>query len=86
MKGFLSAFCVLTLLLSALPVNAVVIDFTGGTVTRLDGTTATTNNNANYDNVDFYEENGFKMDFLPNSGGTAALQLTWVITIPQVMT
>jgi hypothetical protein len=47
--------------------RAVVVDFTGGTVTLLDTTTATTNNIASYANVDYYEEGGFKMDFLPNS-------------------
>lgn len=56
----LLAFCV--------PASAAVIDFTGGTVTRLDATTETTNTVVNWDNVDYYEENGFKLDFIPNVG------------------
>jgi MYXO-CTERM domain-containing protein len=51
----------------AVRVQAVVVDFTGGTVVLLDTTTATTNNIASYGNVDYYTEGGFKMDFLPNS-------------------
>ncbi len=53
---------------ASLPAGATQIDFTGGTVHRLDSTTATTNNVAVFDNVDFYEENGFRLDFLPDSG------------------
>ena len=54
-------------------VQAVVIDFTGGTVTRPDATTGkpsteTTNNSAIWDNVDYYEENGFRLDFITNGG------------------
>lgn len=52
----------------ALPVGAVVIDFTGGTVTRLDTSTAVTSNTSNFDNVDYYEEGGFRLDFTPNAG------------------
>jgi len=48
--------------------SAAVIDFTGGTVYRLDSSTATPNNTVSYDNVDYYEENGFRLDFLPNPG------------------
>ena len=47
--------------------QAVVVTFTGGTVTRLDASTETTNNTVSWDNVDYYEEGGFKLDFLPNS-------------------
>jgi hypothetical protein len=47
---------------------ATVVNFTGGTVTRLDATTQTTNNSVTWDNVDFYEEAGFRLDFLSNSG------------------
>jgi hypothetical protein len=56
------------LLAFGVPASAVVIDFTGGTVTRLDATTQVTNSAVNWDNVDFYEENGFRLDFIPNSG------------------
>src|SRR5262249_43168411 len=48
--------------------HAVVIGFTGGTVTHLGGATDVTNNIASYDNVDYYTEGGFKLDFLPNGG------------------
>jgi hypothetical protein len=45
--------------------NAVVIDFTGGTVTRSDGTTAVTQpTNDLYWNVDYYVESGFKLDYV----------------------
>jgi hypothetical protein len=60
----LSALC------CASPSRAVVIDFTGGTVTRLDASTVNTTNTFDYDNVDYYEEGGFRLDFLPNSGST----------------
>ncbi|MCE9618937.1 MAG: hypothetical protein K8R92_03400 [Planctomycetes bacterium] len=48
--------------------SASLITFTGGTVTRLDATTETTNNSVLWDNVDYYEEGGFRLDFTPNSG------------------
>jgi hypothetical protein len=56
------------LLILSVPASAVVITFTGGTVTRLDSTTQTTNNSVTWNDVDYYEESGFKLDFLPNSG------------------
>lgn len=56
------------LLAFSVPASATVIDFTGGTVTRLSGPNQTTNNAALWDNVDYYEENGFKLDFIPNAG------------------
>ena len=44
-------------------------------VTRLDATTETTNNVVNWDNVDYYEEDDFKLDFIQdgsfNNGGFA---------------
>jgi hypothetical protein len=51
----------------AINAQAVLITFTGGTVTRLDATTETTNNAVTWDNVDYYEEGGFRLDFQPNS-------------------
>jgi hypothetical protein len=48
--------------------HAAIVTFTGGIVTRLDTTTQTTNNAVVWDNVDYYEEAGFRLDFLPNSG------------------
>lgn len=56
------------LLCCSVQVNAAVVTFTGGVVKRLDNTTQTTNNTVTWDNVDYYEEAGFKLDFLPNSG------------------
>ena len=58
----------LSLLVLGVPASAAVITFTGGTVTRLDTTTPTTNNSVSWDNVDYYEEAGFRLDFLPNAG------------------
>lgn len=55
------------LLAFALPLGAVRIDFTGGTVTLLDGSTQTTNNSVVWQNVDYYEEDGFRLDFIGNS-------------------
>jgi hypothetical protein len=57
-------------LAASLPAAATQIDFTGGTVHRLDNTTATTSNGPVFDNVDYYEENGFRLDFLPNDGSS----------------
>src|SRR5262245_6304457 len=48
--------------------EAAQITFTGGNVVRLDASTETTNNTVVWDNVDYYEEDGFKLDFLPNGG------------------
>jgi hypothetical protein len=48
--------------------QAAIVTFTGGVVTRLDTTTETTNNTVTWNNVDYYEEVGFKLDFIPNSG------------------
>lgn len=58
----LSAFLVSALL--PLTAQAAIIDFTGGTVYLNDGGTATTNGNINFANVDYYEEDGFRLDFL----------------------
>ena len=44
--------------------NAVLIDFTGGTVFFNGGGTATTNNSASYQNVWKYEEGGFRLEFI----------------------
>jgi hypothetical protein len=53
----------------SIPANAVQIDFTGGTVVRNDGSTQTTNNSVTWDNVDYYLEGGFKLDFISDGGG-----------------
>lgn len=53
----------------AVQAQATLVTFTGGTVTRLDSSTETTNNTVVWDNVDYYEEGGYRFDFLPNSAG-----------------
>ena len=78
--------CVVSLFLLGFSVTASAsqITFTGGTVTQNGGTTATTNNFGLWDNVDFYEEAGFRLDFIgntnlpshPRSGTTTALATT----------
>lgn len=49
-------------------VNAIVVDFTGGTATLSNGATVVPNNNAVWTNVDYYVENGFKFDFIGGNG------------------
>ena len=66
LSGFAAALALVGL--SAASVDAAVISFTGGTATRLDATTAVTNNDFNYQGIDFYVEDGFRLDFLPNGG------------------
>ncbi len=66
---FLGITAVASLMLSlSITASAAVINFTGGTVTRLDATTETTNNSNLWDNVDYYEQGGFRLDFLTNAG------------------
>jgi len=48
--------------------HPAVIGFTGGNIVRLDASVETTNNFVTWDNVDYYEKDGFKLDFLPNAG------------------
>jgi hypothetical protein len=53
----------------AMPAQATQIKFTGGTVYRHSAPTGvTTNNIVTWDNVDYYEEGGFKLDFIGNDG------------------
>jgi hypothetical protein len=58
----------LSLLALASTAPAVVIDFTGGTATLNDATTQTTNGTTNWSDVDFYEEGGFRLDFIGGAG------------------
>jgi hypothetical protein len=69
--GRLSSLSLLMMITALAPLSAraVQINFTGGTVARMDATTETTNNNVVWDNVDYYEEGGFKLDFIGNAGG-----------------
>ncbi len=61
--------CVILSCLVSLPVAAVQINFTGGNVVLNGGGTRTTNNSAIWDDVDYYEEGGFKLDFIQAGGG-----------------
>ena len=45
-----------------------VIDFTGGTAYLSGGGTAVPNNSGVWSNVDYYEEGGFKLDFIGDVG------------------
>lgn len=51
-------------LLAAPAANAVLIDFTGGTVTLNDGSTFVTNGSASFQDVWKYEEDGFRLEFI----------------------
>jgi hypothetical protein len=48
----------------AAPAQASLITFTGGTVTQNDGTTGVTHNAINWDDVQRYEEAGFRVTFI----------------------
>ena len=48
--------------------HAAVITFTGGTATLLDGTTEIPSNTVYWEGIDYYVEDGFKLDFIPNAG------------------
>lgn len=61
--------CALAAGVAASSAQAVLITFTGGTVTRFDATTQTTNNSVVWDNVSYYEESGYRFSFYSNSGG-----------------
>ncbi len=50
--------------------SAAVVTFTGGTVYRSDGTTATTDTLGQFNPVDYYTESGFKFDYIGGSGGS----------------
>ena len=64
LRKFVALVAVLVLALFAVVSDsAAVIDFTGGTITQWDGTTAVTNNTFYLQSVDYYVENGFKLDF-----------------------
>jgi len=64
----LKLLAALSLLAFGMSANAAVISFTGGTVQRLNATTETTNNSVVWEHVDYYDEDGFRLDFLDNFG------------------
>ena len=59
---------VATVLASAGASFGAVIDFTGGTAYLSGGGTAVPNNSGVWSNVDYYEEGGFKLDFIGGYG------------------
>jgi hypothetical protein len=71
MKTKLTILCfnLLAILGFSIPASATQINFTGGTVTQNDGSTNTTKNNVVFQNVDYYTENGFKLDFISSGAG-----------------
>jgi hypothetical protein len=75
MKRYLAKSCVALAAALAIgaPAGAAVIDFTGGTVVRHSGPNQTTNNSVTWSDVDYYLEDGFRLDFLPTpvSGGSS---------------
>lgn len=64
--------CALALFLIAPDANAIVIDFTGGTAYLVGGGTVVTDNTynaaTNWGATDYYEENGFRLDFIGEGG------------------
>lgn len=69
-KGILKGFMVLMLVLGPIGLaNAVVIDFTGGTAFLSDGTQVNPTDSGGYwENVDYYIEDGIKIDFIGGTG------------------
>jgi len=64
-KKILASLAFVTFLLGTTGASfGAYIDFTGGTATLWDGTTVVTNNSIVQDHVDYYVENGFKLDFI----------------------
>jgi hypothetical protein len=61
-KNTIAALLVSALL--PLTAQAAIIDFTGGTVYMNGGGTATTDGTMTHSNVDYYEEDGFRLDFI----------------------
>ena len=66
MKKLCSIFA-LSLCLAAIA-PAAVVTFTGGTATLNNGSTRITDGTFNTDNVDFYTESGFVLDYIGGSG------------------
>jgi hypothetical protein len=70
MRNTLRTIVTAATLLAAGASNAAVIGFNGGTATLNSGGTVVTSNLATQDNVKFYEESGFRIEFF--FAGTAA--------------
>jgi hypothetical protein len=72
-RKILGSLAVLVLVLSAaVSASAAIVDFTGGTITQLGGATAVTDGTFSLQSVDYYVENGFKLDFI--GPGTLAFE------------
>ena len=69
----------------SIPADAVQINFTGGTVVRNDATTETTSNSIVWDNVDYYEEGGFRLDFISGGAGGFESNIGDTTTAPATM-
>lgn len=70
-KGLVSGLAIGFMVFGSATISqAVVIDFTGGTAQLLSGGTLITNNSvtSNWNDVDYYEEDGFKLDFIGDGG------------------
>lgn len=48
--------------------GAAIIDFAGGTAYLAGGSSVVTDNDTTYSNVDYYEEDGFRLDFVGATG------------------
>lgn len=67
--------------------QAAIITFDGGTATLTDTTTVVTNNAATNSSVDFYEEDGFRLNFIGDWGytgnyygaGNAVIHAHWLL-------
>lgn len=76
-RRLLTSTCfMLPLVFAGSAANAVQIDFTGGTVTFNDGTTAVTNNSVSYEDVKMYEEGGFRLEFIFDGPPTPFASIT----------
>jgi hypothetical protein len=76
MKVAITGFMNLAILVGLnVPLGAVQINFTGGTVTRNDNSTQTTNNSVVWDNVKYYEEAGFRLEFIGDLSAAFTTQI-----------
>lgn len=71
-QKLLTSLVAASALLGASQSHAIVIDFTGGTAYFVGGGSVVTDNILNHDNIDYYEEGGFRLDFIGNTTPFAA--------------
>jgi hypothetical protein len=68
-KRILGFLAVLVLaLFTAVSASAAIVDFTGGTITSTGGGTSVTSGGGYLGDVDYYTEDGFKLDFIGGEG------------------